>query len=164
MDPTMLTAAARRFPLLGRPRPACPSLPERVKEIADIAHTAGQEGADGLAEGAHALNKAALIASDCGLADLASDLCRQHIDTYRAADHPLTVLQARYMLEPVLNLARLQIRASEGEQALRLLKSMYRAIMSNTDLVVDGHTLPLTDLTGTRHEDPVGQFEFMRLG
>ncbi|MFN2496984.1 MAG: hypothetical protein ABR608_13925 [Pseudonocardiaceae bacterium] len=56
------------------------------------------------------------------------------------------------MLEPVLNLARLQIRASDGEQALRLLTSMYRAVMTNTDLVVDGHTLPLTDLTGTRHE------------
>lgn len=152
MDPTTLTTASRRFPLLGRPRPACPALPDRVKEIADIAHAAGQEGADGLAEGTHALNKAALVAGDCGMADLARDLCWQHIDTYRAADRPLTVLQARHMLEPVLNLARLQIRAGAGEQALRLLKSTYQAIMTNTDLVVDGHTLPLTDLTGTRHE------------
>lgn len=97
MNPTTL-AAARRFPLLGRPRPACPSLPDRVKEIADIAHTARQKGAHGLAEGAHTLNKAALVASDCGLASLARDLCWQHIDTYRAAARPLTTLQSMHKL------------------------------------------------------------------
>jgi hypothetical protein len=152
MNPTTLAAAVRRFPLLGRPRPACPSLPERVQEIADIAHAAGQDGADRLADGAHALNKAALIASDSGLTDLARDLCWQHIDLYRATARPLTVLHARYMLEPVLNLARLQLRASNGDQALRLLQAMFQAVKSNTDLVVDGHTLPLTDLAGTRTE------------
>lgn len=152
MDPTTLAIAARRFPLLGRPRPACPSLVHRVQEVADIARRAGQENADALAEGAHALNKAALIASDCGVPTLARDLCWRHIDIYRAATRPLTVLQARYMLEPVLNLARLQIRASDGEQALRLLTAMYRAVMSGTDLVIDGRTLPLTDLTGSRPE------------
>lgn len=152
MAPTTLAIAARRFPLLGRPRPACPSLVHRVQEVADIARRAGQENADALAEGAHALNKAALIASDCGVPTLARDLCWRHIDIYRAATRPLTVLQARYMLEPVLNLARLQVRASDGEQALRLLTAMYRAVMSNSDLVVDRRTLPLTNLIGSRQE------------
>jgi hypothetical protein len=152
MNPTTLAAAVRRFPLLGRPRPACPSLPERVQEIADVAHRARQVDADVLADGAHALNKAALIASDCGVPDLARELSWQHIDVYRTASRPLTVLQARYMLEPVLNLARLQIRASDGEQALRLLTAMYQAVASNTDLVVDDSALPLTDLIGTRQE------------
>ncbi|HEX6356061.1 hypothetical protein [Actinophytocola sp.] len=156
MNPITLAAAVRRFPLLGRPRPACPSLVERVQEIADIAHAARQDGADRLNEGAHALNKAALIASDSGMPDLARDLCWQHIDLYRdlcrTAGHPLTVLHARYMLEPVLNLARLQIRASDGEQALQLLTAMFQAVRSNTDLVVEGRTLPLTNITGTRQE------------
>lgn len=152
MNPTTLAAAVRRFPLLGRPRPACPCLPERVQEVADVALAARQDGADRLAEGAHALNKAALIASDSGLTDLARDLCWQHINIYRAADGPVTVLHARYMLEPVLNLARLQIRASEGDQALSLLQAMFQAVTSGTDLVVDGRTLPLTDLAGTRAE------------
>jgi hypothetical protein len=151
MNPATMTAV-RRFPLLGRPRPACPALAERVQEVADTAHAAGKDGVDRLAEGAHALNKAALIASDCGLPDVARALCWKHIDLYRTADCPLTVLQARYMLEPVLNLARLQIRASDGDQALQLLTAMFQAVRSNTDLVVDGHTLPLTDLTGTRQE------------
>ncbi|GAA4185781.1 hypothetical protein GCM10022252_16730 [Streptosporangium oxazolinicum] len=152
MDIATLNAAARRFPLLGRPRPACPSLPERVKEIIEIAAAAGQQGADGMVEGAHALNKAALLASDCGRADLARDLCWQHINLYRAAGLRLTVRQARYMLEPVTNLARLQIRADSGAQALRLLEAMYQAVTANTDLVVEGHTLPSADPIGTRQE------------
>ncbi|MFC5054548.1 hypothetical protein [Saccharothrix xinjiangensis] len=142
----------RRFPMLGRPRPACPSLPERVQEIADSARAARHDSADRLTEGTHALNKAALIASDCGLPDLARDLCRQHIDLYRAADRPLSVLHARHMLEPVVNLARLRLRAHDGDQALRLLTAIFQAVKSNTDLVVDGHILPLADLTGSRAE------------
>jgi hypothetical protein len=152
MNSTTLGAAVRRFPLLGRPWPSCPSLPDRVQEIVDIAHVAGHDDADGLADGASVLNKAALIASDCGLPDLAHDLCWQHIDLYRVADRSLTVLQARHMLGPVLNLARLQLRASDGEQALRLLTAMFQALRTSTDLVVDGRTLPLTDLVGTRAE------------
>ena len=142
-------SAAHRFPLLGRPRPPCPSLPDRVHEIANLA---GATSGDQPIKGEDALNRAALIASDCGVASLARDLCWRHINVYRVAGHPLTVLQARHMLEPVLNLARLQIRAGDGEHALRLLTSMYRAVTCSTDLVVDGCTLPLADPTGTRQE------------
>ena len=149
---TALSAAVRRFPLLGRPRPACPALPEWLREIADIAAAARRQGVNGIADAAHALNKAALLASDCGLTDLANDLCWQHIDIYRAADRKLTSLEARYMLEPVLNLARLQIRADAGEQALQLLTATYRAVTTSTDLVVNGHTLPLANPTGTQQE------------
>ncbi|WP_018637359.1 hypothetical protein [Parafrankia elaeagni] len=151
MNPAAL-AVTCFFPLIGRPRLACPALPARVTEIAEIAQTAARDGADGLAEGAHALNKAALLASDCGLALLARDLCWQHINIYRAAPRPLTILQARYMLEPVVNLARLQIRASDGQQALDLLTSMFQAVSSNTDLIIDGQVLPLANLTGTCDE------------
>ena len=147
-----LSAVIRRFPLLGRPRPSCPALPERVQEVADIAYTAGRDGADGLAEGAHALNKAALIASDCGLPDLARELCWLHIDVYRTVDRPLVIREARHMLEPVLNLARLQLRARDGDHALRLLTEMFHAIRSDDDLVLDGRTLPLAHLVGTRAE------------
>ena len=38
---------------------------------------------DGMADAAHALNKAALVASDCGMPYLATDLCWQHINAYR---------------------------------------------------------------------------------
>lgn len=152
LNPVTLSTVVRRFPLVGRPRPSCPSLPQRVEQIADIARAAGHDGADQLAEGAHALNKVALVASDCGLPDLARELCWQHIDLYRAAARPLTVLQARYMLEPVINLVRLQLRAHDGDEALRLLTAIYRAVRSGTDLVIEGRALPLTGLTGDRDE------------
>jgi hypothetical protein len=56
------------------------------------------------------------------------------------------------MLEPVINLARLQIRADAGQQALRSLDAIYQAVITNGDLVADGLTLPLANLTGTRQE------------
>lgn len=152
MNPAPVVLAARRFPLLGRPRPPCPPLTQRVQEIADIAEAAAEAGVDGLAKATHALNMAALVASDCGVPELARDLCWQHVDAYRAADHPLTVAQAGHMLEPVLNLARLQVRKGDNASALQRLKSMYDAAASGTDVVVDGETLPLARLAGTREE------------
>jgi len=151
MDPATLHTAVRRFPLLGRPRLACPALTDRVAEIARTAATAQAQGAGGMAEAAHALNKAALIASDCGLPHLARTWCWQHINLYRQLEQ-LTVLQASYLLEPVLNLARLQIRAQDGHPACQLLHAMYRAVATNTDLIVECHTLPLANLSGTRDD------------
>lgn len=152
MATTVLQAVVRRFPLVGWSRPSCPALAVRVQEIADIAATAKQQGDRGMAEAAHALNKAALLASDCGLTDLARDLCWQHIDIYRDTGRRLTAAEAGYMLEPVHNLARLQIRADAGEQALHLLNAMHHAVTANTDLTVDGQVLPLAGVAGTRQE------------
>ena len=83
MDDATLRAALRCLPLTGRPRPACRPLPERVAEVSGIARAACQADAGALAEASHAMNKAALIASDCGLQDLARDLCWHHINAYR---------------------------------------------------------------------------------
>ncbi|WFE53028.1 hypothetical protein [Micromonospora sp. WMMD1155] len=154
MDTTVvptIRAAVRRFPLLGRPRPACPALSDRVTEVAEIAAAAGAQGENAMAEAAHALNKAALIASDCGLPDLARKWCWKHINVYRRLN-TLTALQASYLLEPVLNLARLQIRAHDGQPALHLLHAMHQAVTTGANLLIDGHTLPLTNLAGTREE------------
>jgi hypothetical protein len=148
MSASPLTAAVRRFPLLGRPRPDCPALPARIQEIADAVDTTRHKADHGMADAAHALNKAALIASDAGMTDLARRLCWQHIDAYRHAGRPLTVLEARYLLEPVLNLARLQIRTDRGTAALRLLESMYYAVTRRCDLVVADQTVPLATLVG----------------
>jgi hypothetical protein len=152
MDHATLTATARRFPLLGRPRPDCPALPLRIQDVTDAADTAIQKLEHGMADAAHALNKAALIASDAGMAELARELCWQHIDTYCRAARPLTVLEARYMLEPVLNLARLQIRADQGTPALELLEAMYEAVTKRTDLTIGDHTLPTAHLLGEQAE------------
>jgi len=152
MQPSPLTAAVRRFPLLGRPRPDCPALPLRIQEIADAVDTARQQINHGMAEAAHALNKAALIASDAGMTDLAQQLSWQHIDAYCRAGRPLTILEARHLLEPVLNLARLQLRSGQATTALRLLESMFDAVTRRRDLVDAEQTLPLANLVGDQQD------------
>jgi hypothetical protein len=156
MHPATL-AAVRRFPLLGRPRPACPALPRRLQEITDAVHTAQQKAehapaGHAIADAAHALNKAALVAADAAMPHLARQLCWQHIDTYRGLERPLTIPEGRYLLEPVLNLARLRLRAGDGSAALRLLEAMYRAVTARCDLTLDGHTLPTASLLGAQHD------------
>ncbi len=152
MDQAAITAALRNFPLLGRPRPDCPPLPQRIEEILHAADTAQQKPRHGMADASHVLNKAALIAGDAGAADLARQLCWRHIDAYRRLSRPLTILEARYMLEPVINLARLQVRAGKGAPALQLLENLHQAVTKHTDLTVGEHALPIASLTGDQAE------------
>lgn len=153
MDESTLLAASRRFPLLSRPRPACPSLPERVDEIARIAQGARADGVDVLMEATHALNKAALLVSDAGLTAFARDLCWQQINIFREAGPVLTSSEVGYMLAPVLNLARLSIRSGGGgNEAIELLENMLQAIRDRADLQIDGRTLPVAGMVGTREE------------
>lgn len=140
---------AERFPLVTRPRPACPPLSERVKEISTLAETAHQEG--GLSQAATAMNKSALIASDCGLPSLARELCWRHAEIYLRAQ-PLGAQEARYALEPLVNLARLHIRDGEGERAYRLLDTLNRAVRSKTELVFEDHPVSFRNLTATAED------------
>ncbi|MEV0396906.1 hypothetical protein [Polymorphospora rubra] len=90
----------------------------------------------GRAEVAVAYNRAALIASDCGLHNLATDLCWQHVA--RSPHWPLDAATARLTLEPVVNLARLAIRAGDGDGAHRLLDSLYDGVTRRVDIAIDG--------------------------
>jgi hypothetical protein len=150
--PQPTQAALRRFPLIGRPRPACPALAVRLAEVLDAVQAA-QANADGIHDAAHALNKAALIASDAGMSDLARRLCWQHIDAYRDLGRPLTFIECRYMLEPVHNLARLQIRADHGDHALQLLQGMHHAITHRQPLILDDQPLPTDRLNGPHTDE-----------
>ncbi|WP_034268371.1 hypothetical protein [Actinospica robiniae] len=152
MDESTLVAASRRFPLLSRPRPACPSLTERVDEIAQVAQSIRAGDADVLTNATYVLNKAALIASDSGDAPLARDLCWQQINIFRDTGPTLSVTNVGYMLAPVLNLARLSIRSGGGNDAVDLLENMLRAIKERSDLEVDGRVLPIAGMVGTREE------------
>ncbi|WP_217572517.1 hypothetical protein [Streptomyces sp. GbtcB7] len=136
----------RRFPLVARPRPACPPLAERVREIAALARNAERDGR--LAPAAAAFNKAALLASDCDLPELARALCWQHSELYLRIQ-PLGAQIARYGLEPLVNLARLLIRSGDGEAAYILLDSMYQAVKTRSDTVIDGRTVSFQHITGS---------------
>nr|WTB08267.1 hypothetical protein OG546_31030 [Streptomyces antimycoticus] len=140
---------AQRFPLVARPRPACPPLAERVREISELARSAEREGKLILA--AAAQNKAALIASDCGMPDLARTLCWRHAEVYLCAQ-PLSAQEARYALEPVVNIARLLIRDGDGNGAYGLLDGLVQAARARGGAEVDGHTMSFKDLTTTEEE------------
>ncbi|WP_442737930.1 hypothetical protein ACQUSN_07425 [Streptomyces pseudogriseolus] len=135
---------AKRFPLVARPRPACPPLAERVREITDLAAAAERDG--NVTSATVALNKAALIASDCGMPDLAGALCWRHAEVFLRAQ-PLGAREARYALEPLVNLARLRIRDGDGTGAYHLLDSLNRAVRSQSEAVIDGRTTSFQHLT-----------------
>ncbi|MEV7964722.1 hypothetical protein AB0O34_01915 [Sphaerisporangium sp. NPDC088356] len=121
----------------------------RVAEVCDLARTAAsQTGTDCLALAATAHNKAALIASDCGLVDLARALCWQQFHVYLRAQ-PLGAQAARHALEPVVNLARLLIRGGDGQGAYGLLDMLYQAVRYRTDAVIDGMPVSFLNLTAS---------------
>jgi hypothetical protein len=135
---------AQRFPLVARPRPACLPLAQRIQEIESLARAAGAD--QDLARASAAMNRAALIASDCALPDLARTLCWRHADTYLHAG-PLGAREARYALEPLVNLARLAIRDGDGHTGYATLEGLHSGTANGTSAVVDGRTVPLGHLT-----------------
>lgn len=147
---TAISRITQRFPLIARPRPTCRPLDERVHEVSRLARAAAEApDAEALSLAAAAHNKAALIASDCGLPDLARSLCWRHAETYLRA-RPLPAQAARYALEPIINLARLKIR--DGDGAHRLLNALYHAVHTRTDAVIDGRKVPLQNLTRSNED------------
>lgn len=134
---------ARRFPLVARPCPACVPLTRRVADLCDRASRAQRSG--DLAEASAVHNQAALVASDCALPDLARQWCHRQANVYLRA-HPLGAQVARHALEPLTNLARLYIREGQGEHAFDLMDTLFAAVSSRADAVVDGVEIP-ADLT-----------------
>ncbi|MFE3328999.1 hypothetical protein [Streptomyces sp. NPDC059176] len=120
---------ARRFPLVSRFRPACLPLPDRVQSLVALADTAVASTDQGVASAVY--NQAALIASDVGLPDLARRLCHQHANAYLHAA-PFTAMTAIRALEPVVNLARLQIRAGHPDDGLDRLLRLSEAVTNGT--------------------------------
>ncbi|MFJ1936771.1 hypothetical protein ACIOGZ_29445 [Kitasatospora sp. NPDC088160] len=142
---------ARRFPLVARVRPACLPLKARVGRLQQLADTASRQTDPGLTS--TVFNQAALIASDVGLSDYARELCHRHTALYLTRG-PLPAMSAIRGLEPLVNLARLNIRAGQHQQGHQLLLDLYQAITSATETVLDGITVPaqLTETDEQRAE------------
>src|SRR5690349_2547472 len=149
MDPT--GQFARRFPLVARTRPACVPLGQRVAELGERAREAARTC--DLTEAAAVHNQAALVASDCGLPDLARQWCHQQVNIYLRA-HPLGAQVARLALEPITNLARLYTREGQGERAFTVMDTLFTAVSARTGTDVDGIEIPadLTDSAETHQQ------------
>jgi len=149
MDPHGPTA--KRFPLVARLRPVCLPLPERVRALTELASRAAQQTDPGLAS--TVFNQAALLASDVGLPDLARSMCHRHAQAYLSAC-PLPAMSAIRGLEPLINLARLQIRAGHPDDARRRLLDLYQAVGTSSPATFEGITVPanLTRTNKDHHE------------
>ncbi|AEW95175.1 hypothetical protein SCATT_28040 [Streptantibioticus cattleyicolor NRRL 8057 = DSM 46488] len=119
--------------------------------LVELADAAAVKADQGLASAVY--NQAALLASDLGLPDLARKMCHQHAAAYLHAA-PLPGMTAIRALEPVVNLARLQIRAGHADDGRGRLLSLYEAVNTGTTAQFEGIHLP-ADLTADdtdRHE------------
>lgn len=144
----METTIAQRFPLIARPRPACTPLSDRVAGLHALASNA--IATDSLADATYVFNQAALLASDCGDHDLARRWCHRLAQLALAGHHP-----GRFALEPVVNVARLRIRAGDGATAWEILEALYQAVTARKTVTIDGITVDTAELTPTResHRD-----------
>ncbi|WP_157362072.1 hypothetical protein [Haloechinothrix halophila] len=142
---------AQRFPLVARPRPACVPLVRRVTQLCERAEQATQNGDRTAASAVH--NQAALLASDCGLPDLAREWCHRQAKLHLRG-YPLSGQSARHALEPLVNLARLHIRDGHGKRAFHLIDALYAAVANRAHAVIDGVEIPacLTD-TAEAHQE-----------
>ncbi|MFE7588168.1 hypothetical protein ACFU6K_02125 [Kitasatospora sp. NPDC057512] len=149
MHPTGPTA--RRFPLVARHRPACLPLDARVGRLTELADTASRHADPGLA--AAVFNQAALLASDLALPGYARELCHRHAALHLTRG-PLPTTSAIHGLEPVVNLARLHLRAGHHQHGHQLLLDLYHAVTTATETTLDGLTVParLTETNKQRHE------------
>ncbi|MCX4564274.1 hypothetical protein OHA02_49910 [Streptomyces phaeochromogenes] len=139
---------AQRFPLVARFRPACLPLPKRVRALTELADNAADKADQGLASAVY--NQAALLTSDLDLPESARTMCHQHAAAYLHAC-PLPGMTAIRALEPVVNLARLQIRAGHADDGRQHLLTLYNAVSTGAPAQFDGIAVP-ADLT-TSPED-----------
>jgi hypothetical protein len=145
----MLPAIAGRIPLVRRTKAPALPLDERIDHLTGLTIApAGASHHDRLARACGVLNYAALIASDVGLPDLASDLCwRQHqiFADARRLSGPIAVMS----LMPLVNLSRLLTRDGDGDAAYDLLVRLNHAARQQNKTEIDGRTIDLSPLTGT---------------
>jgi hypothetical protein len=137
------------FPLVLRPRPPGLPLHARITELTALAASTGQGTRQEQAtRAAEVLNKAALIASDCGIPGLARELCHRQ---YRLlAQHaPLPGWAARLAMQPVLNITRQLIRDGNSDEALATLKALHHAALHHTTITVDAIAVDFSTLTST---------------
>ncbi len=143
---------AERFPLIARFRPACLPLPARVRALADLAGTAMHKADQGLASAVY--NQAALITSDVGLPELAREMCHQHAAAYLHAC-PLPGMAAIRALEPVVNLARLQIRAGHADDCRERLLALYEAVSHGRAAQFEDVVVPADLTVASEDQDEV---------
>jgi hypothetical protein len=149
MTTTWTTTAVdlARFPLIPRSRPRALTLEQRVRDLAEIpAQTPGPDRARQAVRAAEVFNKAALLASDTGMHDLARKLCWEQWEIYQP-HRPLPAWARTLALQPLLNIPRQLIREGDGAGALAVLGSLHSAAQTRCNVLVLGRLISLNPLT-----------------
>ncbi|WP_233526405.1 thiopeptide-type bacteriocin biosynthesis protein [Actinomadura spongiicola] len=157
--PVDLVQIACRFPLIIQSRPRGISLHDRVRQVNHYASTCHEpdDAEERIDRACTAWNLAALIASDCALTDLAIELCERQFQIFQPA-WPLSGRTTIAALQPIVNLARLDLRAHNPERAYQTLRQLHRAVQHGGD--VDVHGTPVrfdgftTSTTARTHVAP----------
>ena len=137
------------FPLVLRERPPGRPLEARTAELEHLAGpAAGGTRLDRITRACEVLNKAALIASDCGLPALAHVLCHRQYELFEQAK-PWPPWAIKLAMQPLLNIARQRIREENGGDSLTLLESLYAAARARTTVTFDGHLIDFGPLIAT---------------
>ncbi|MEV7731607.1 hypothetical protein AB0O75_05735 [Streptomyces sp. NPDC088921] len=119
-----------------------------MQALAELAATAAKLDDTSMASTVY--NQAALIASDIGDPDAARTMCYQHAAAYLHAA-PLPAKTAIRALEPVVNLARLQIRAGHRSEGRQLLLALFEAVSTESPAQVEDIAVP-ADLTANARD------------
>ena len=156
-DRGLAELAARRFPLVPRPKPTCRPLTDRIRRVRQQAERAGQPTGTTLLHAAEAHNFAALILSDCAMPTHARALCWRQFDVF-ASHGPYDQTTAKLALQPLINIGRLDARTGDSAAAYRLHHAMLQAAKTRTTAVIDGRHLDLADIVrpGEDHTEIVG--------
>lgn len=146
--PADLTHIAGRFPLIIQSRPRGTSLQDRLRQVSDCASTchAPDKAEERIDIACTAWNLAALIASDCALTDLAIELCERQFQIFQPA-WPLSGRTAIAALQPIVNLARLDLRAQKPERSYQTLRQLHRAVQHGGDVDVQGMSIRFDGFT-----------------
>jgi hypothetical protein len=146
-DPLAPFPALTWFPLVARPRPPGLPLDARIAELTDLA-ARSSEGTrhQRMSRAAEVLNKAALIASDCGMPATARALCHRQYELFDRA-RPLPDWAAQLALQPILNIPRQMIREGRGQDAYTMLETLYHAARERTTAIIDGQPIDLSTIT-----------------
>lgn len=153
-----LRRLSRRFPLVSRSHLVYPSFAARLDEVRSCGEKSAQDGLllDRINLACATWNLSALIASDCGLTGLATDLCLRQLRLFQAA-WPVTGDTAIASLQPIVNLVRLTARTGDPQAAFQQLMSVHRAARDGGSVTVHGQAIDLTGFTtdaGLDHIQP----------
>jgi hypothetical protein len=138
-SPPLPPTVANWFPLVPRPRQPTIDRRQRLTEIEHLARSA-PGAARRTTNAAEALNKAALLASDCALPGLATDLCWRQFHVFDNAS-PQPPALATAALQPLINLGRLGLRADDPNRAYTFFTRIHHAVCTSTAITLDGITV-----------------------